>query len=515
MSLNIIEPTTLIGNYCFNGSIFVKYQNDCNQEIFSHKIPFSNYKNLQIFCIYRSTHVKFQTYQSNMNIIPINLINFKADTENNIIIFNDMMNEDPRVLCLKDKLFISYSRIINPIAKRFIKLSIKIEGMFLYKNFLKNDNNILTFPKLNENKLKQKNWTFFEQNGLVFILYNIMPLEIYILNLASDLLKKSEIIPLIFREWKHPKYQDVILRGGSQPIEVDGILYVFVHSTDYKMFAITIDPINFDILQVTIKELINKDNKSEIYFPCGVIYDEKEKLFHVSLGVNDSNLGIFSIYKKELDLQMIKVHNFNSVIRKDDIWIADMLESNINLWINSWGGSGNDLMSIFCQENGLLCRSLPWDKLGCHYIKYVDIPIKKIYIISDPIISLATMLDTNCLETNFYKLSNQIPNSDLNNIKYTLTGLLYFMWIQLLNWYNIKNVFYIKELNNKNINNILMKLKKYLASICIGKFENYPNINTIYSHRLDQINKMIVIEKQKNVVFEYIYQKIMDTKFIL
>ena len=53
MSLNIIDPNTLNGNFCFNGSIFVKYNVKTGKnkytEIFSHKIPTKNYKDLQIF----------------------------------------------------------------------------------------------------------------------------------------------------------------------------------------------------------------------------------------------------------------------------------------------------------------------------------------------------------------------------------------------------------------------------------------------------------------------------------
>jgi predicted GH43/DUF377 family glycosyl hydrolase len=509
MSYNIIKPTTLIGNYCFNGSIFVKYKyniegNSELKEVFSHKIPDKNYTDLEIYCVYRSTHVRFGTLKSTIHFTPINLETFEGDINKNKIIFENSENEDPRVLCINNKLFVSYSRIITPMIRKYIKqFFIKIEGTFFDTNFEKIDK-LINFEKLNSLNITQKNWTFFEQNGLIYILYNVMPLQIYIWNPIYDLLESLDIIPLIFRTWKHPKYTNLVLRGGCQPIKIDDIFYVFAHSTDYAMYCFTLDSSNFDILKITLEELIhNKGNKQDIHFPCGVIYDEVKKIFHVSLGINDSNLAIFTISKDDLDNKMIKVPNFNSVIMKDDVWMDHMKNSNMKLWINSWGGCGNDLLSLYCQQNNLVCRSLAWDKLGCHYVKYVNIPLKKIYIILDPLMSLATMNKTSCLKTNFYKLSNQ--NIDSN--QYSLTGLLYFMWIQLLNWYDKPDVFIVKE---SNLRNKFIKLQNYIG--CHNNFfNNYLDIDKNIEKSIIKIEEITnILEKENNFVCNYIYQKIIE-----
>jgi hypothetical protein len=502
MSLHIINPTTLIGNCCFNGSIFVKYKTRDNISILSHIIPENNCKNIEIFCVYRSTPSRQENFQSSLHITPLNIKTYEGKIEHNIILFNNMLNEDPRVLCLKDSLFVSYSRIINSNITKYLQLTIKIEGSFYNNKFEKKDI-IVNFDQLNNKNSKQKNWTFFEQNGLIYIVYNIMPLEIYIWNPKDQLVQTTNIVPLIYRFWKHPKYLGMVFRGGCPPIKVDNIFYVFIHSTDYKMFCFTFDCVNFDILSVTLKEIIpNRGNKLDIHFPCGVIYHEKKQIFHISLGIDDVKLGIFTIYKKELDLQMIKVNNFNSVIIKDDILISDMLENNMNLWINSWGGCGNDLLSLFCNSKGFICRSKPWDKIGCHYVKHIDIPMKKIYIIAHPLVSLATMIENKCLETNFYKLSNQIENNS-----YTLTGLLHFMLLQLLNWYNKPNICILKE---STLRNNFTKLSKYLN--CDETiFNDYPikdpNIINI-DYKLD--NAFILLNKDMCISSKILYNRLIE-----
>lgn len=502
MSLHIINPTTLVGNCCFNGSIFVKYKNSDNIEIFSHVIPESNCKNIEIFCIYRSTPSRLQNFQSTLHVTPINIKTYEGKLNGNIKLFTNTLNEDPRVLCLHDSLFMSYSKIINPTITKYLQLIIKIEGTFYNSKFEKKNIDI-NFEQLNNKNFKQKNWTFFEQNDLIYIVYSVMPLEIYMWNPKDKLSSITNIIPLISRFWKHPKYPGMIFRGGCPPIKIGDIFYVFVHSMDYKMFCFTLDCNNFDILNVTMKELIpNRGNKTDIHFPCGVIYDENNKLFHISLGVDDVKLGIFSIYKNELDLQMIKVHNFNSVIIKDDIWIADMLESNINLWINSWGGCGNDMLSMFFHEKGFICRSKPWDKIGCHYLRYIDIPIKKIYIMAHPLVALATMMETKCLETNFYKLSNQIENNS-----YSFTGLLYFMWLQLFTWYNKPNICILKE---STLRSNFSKLSKYLQ--CNENiFNNYPALD---SNLISYENEIKIKNIKKKIDDECISSKILYNKII-
>lgn len=506
MSLQIININSLVGNCCFNGSLFVKHNNKYfSQYILKNDIDF------QIYCVYRSTPTKEDYLNSSLRITPLNINTMICDISNNITLFENMSHEDPRVMCLYDKLFISYSKIIVTLNHRYRyrnnnSLSIKMQGSFLDLNF--KEENIITFDNLNNKSSKQKNWTFFVHHELVHILYNIMPLQIFIWNNKNDLIKCDNVLPIISREWVHPLYSNIILRGGCPPIRIDNIYYVFVHSVDYKIFCLTLDDINFDILQVTKTELLNNKEKEKdeisnnseikidsiIYFPCGVIFDFNNDTFYVSLGVDDINLGILTISKKELDIMLINVNvnvtvsnsNNDSVILKDNIIIEEFNENNMNLWINSWGGC--DLFSNYLDRNGIKCKNIIWDKLLCHSVKYFNIPIKKIYIIADPLLSLSTTLIYNNQYKNLCKLSNQ------KCVDFSFTALLYFMWIQLRNWSckeKEKDVYIIKEFNIKDNKE---SIEKFIGVSDI--LNNYPfydkNINT---DKIDSYNIQIIKNK--------------------
>jgi len=506
MSLNIIDPKSLVGNCCYNGSLFVKY-NTNNNIYFSHYIPKDIQDNYEIYCVYRACASRQQDMISSLRITPININSFEADNINNTILFLNNTNEDPRVLCINDKLFVSYSKIFYPLY-RHQPINIKINGIFLNHDF--KTENIITFDSLNNLARRQKNWSFFINHDITYILYNIMPLQIYIWDSINSLNLFKEALPIVSREWKHPKYPNLIFRGGSQPILIDNEYYIFIHSTNYYMFCIIIDPDNFDILKITEDELIPKKYK-EIHFPCGVIYDENNKIFYVSLGINDIKLGIYSISKIDLDKKMIKVNNFNSVIIKDDIFNYNMKNIYMNVWINSWGGSGNDLFSNYLYNKNIICKSSEWDKIGCHYLKYSNINIKKIYIITDPLIAIASMIKNNNLITNFNKLSNQ-----QNNNIYTISGLLYFMWIQLKIWSSHSNklcseltdnkndVLIIKEKNIRNNKNIIEEFINIDKDILI----NYPEIDKFINSNVNLAYD--IINKEKYTITKILLKNIIE-----
>lgn len=206
MSLNIINQKSLVGNCCYNGSIFVKYT-IADDIFFSHYIP-KNIDEYKIYCIYRSCNSRQQDMISSLHITPINIINFEANNQENIILFENNTNEDPRTLCIKNKLFVSYSKIFYPFYRHQL-ISIRINGMFLDSQF--KNNNTIYFDSLNNLSKKQKNWTFFINNDIAYIIYNIMPLQIYIWDHIDSLNSFKEALPIINRDWKHPKHPNIIL----------------------------------------------------------------------------------------------------------------------------------------------------------------------------------------------------------------------------------------------------------------------------------------------------------------
>lgn len=411
MSLHIIPNELLLGNCCFNGSIFIKHN-----DIFQNYIPKN--ENIEMYIVYRTTPSREQNLNSSINIISLNSNTFKPNIKDNFKIFENISNEDPRVICLKDTLLISYNKVINQKIKyiysgykKYVnRLNIQVEGILISNNNFEK-NNFITFKELNKKSITQKNWTFFEQNDFTLILYNIMPLEIYICNLKNT----ENILPIINKEWKHPLDEKLILRGGCPPIKVNNLYYVFVHSRDYKIYCLILDPYTFNILKVSKKEIL--PNNKEIHFPCGVIYNENNESFYISLGINDVNLGIFTINIHELDKEMININ--------DDV----VIDSKIDVIVN------DNLLKTHLSNFGIKCSNV--DKFTD------DSHIKKIYIMDHPLKMIDNELD------------------------------IYFLYVELLYLYENRDKVLILCVSNLRKN--FITIKKYLPNFYID-FEDYPEI---------------------------------------
>jgi hypothetical protein len=230
------------------------------------------------------------------------------------------------------------------------------------------------------------------------------------------------------------------------------------------MYCITFNRHNFDVLSVSECPLIpNRGHKKDIHFPCGVVYDPVKEMFYVSLGIDDINLGIFTIDKTSLDAAMVPVINPNSAIIKDHDF-SSMITKEHSLWINSYGGCGNDMFVMILKRKGYKVYSELWDKIGCHYL----IPQEHkpcLYMIVHPAVALASMFQNRTLSTNFRKLSNQ---TDIQT--YTLTGLLYFMTKQASLWLRSSSALIV---HGQNISTFSAEIENYFK-MPHGVLKDYP-----------------------------------------
>lgn len=426
MDLKFIDPETLHGNCCFNGSIFVK---DCVTGQYSF-----HYKSDQdkVYCVYRSTPSRAQCFHSSTHITTLNIKEASADPDYNIRLFYDIPKEDPRVFCAGNKLMITYSHVLNHLSYRHRSIRIKgriFESLELPTNVSKNTDSEIDF-NLNDKQRMQKNWTFFQLNGINHILYNIMPLEVSLWDASEDLSMHTSIcVPIAKRDWQHPFKTNLKLRGSCPVVEVDGELYVFVHSTDYEVYCIVLDRDFFNVVRVTRDPVIpNRGNKQDIHFPCGAIFDVRRQVFVLSLGVDDIKLALFEIEKRTLDDMMVNVEKDDSLIIQyiDQSWTK--VGEQCNFILCSTGGCGNDKLVDLLEYSP---QVLDWDAMLCHCIKppqAINVPI--IYICRDVIITISSMIHCGNHKTNFAKLSNQLIGNEL----YSLTGLMYYIMKSIINW---------------------------------------------------------------------------------
>lgn len=479
--LTVFNKDTLVGTCCFNGSLFVKYLDESGSVRYSHHIPECPY---EVFCIYRSTPSLRDCFQSTIRMTRVCLETTVGFPETNKHLFNTSPREDPRVAAMNDKLIMSYSHVVDNRDRKNLHIRIKAE---IYDDEIGLDKSRQTVDfQLNNSSRTQKNWTFFEESGCVHILYNIMPFQVFLWDVDANLTDLTNShVPLIHRAWSHPTKPDLKLRGGTQPIRIGNLYYVFVHSIDYELYCVTFNAHNFDVLSVTKGPLIpNRGNKKDIHFPCGVLYDPVKEMFHVSLGIDDVKLGLFQIDKSLLDDNMISVDNSNSVIIKDRDF-SNIITKERSLWVNSYGGCGNDMLVLILKRKGYRVYSDLWDKIGCHYLLPQSSQKKCLYMIVHPGVALASMRRNKTLSTNFRKLSNQ---TDIQ--AYTMTGLIYFMRKQSNLWLESSNALVV---HGQNVIASSENIENYFQ-LPNGLLKDYPLADPYISDDVASVEQLMTTE---------------------
>jgi hypothetical protein len=236
--------------------------------------------------IFRNEESKFDSkiYECNCDINKLYLYNIKLKYDIN------NCYEDPRFFVFNNKLYISMTKL-NKI--EFIPKMVVVDY----------DNNIeYNFPYLNNIKgidHSEKNWQFFQYLNKYYLLYSIFPFIIYEIDKNFNIIKKiKETI------WKH-KYVE-ILRCSAPPIFINGVFYCIVHSIKnnlYNTYFITFNE-NFDILGYTLYPLYD-NNKYNIIFSTGFIYNKLNNSFIILSGVEDKYINLLKVNKRLLDNQHI------------------------------------------------------------------------------------------------------------------------------------------------------------------------------------------------------------------
>lgn len=228
--------------------------------------------------------------------------------------------EDPRAFVFDGNLFVSMCTYINGISwrpRQAIAALSRDLSLFEVVNEPHWGGNHSTPSSATK---PEKNWTWFTGEKGTYCIYQLHPLVVY--GPGSE--DKPDCTSLDSLPWTHGT-----LRGGTNPVAIDGEFLTFFHSSmpwkdafgrcvmghrrRYYMGAVTIsaEP-PFRITSITPEPLLvgseedpRKLEGPPVVFPCGAKLIENNWL--VTMGINDESCGWISIPHEELKAKMVKV----------------------------------------------------------------------------------------------------------------------------------------------------------------------------------------------------------------
>lgn len=151
---------------------------------------------------------------------------------------------------------------------------------------------------------KEKNWQFFSRNGSLCCVYKIVPHVIF--DIAEGTARGFEY---------QPPWRIGTPHGGTPPVSVDGFWFSFFHAWQensdharlYHLGAYAFDD-GGKVTGMTQVPLLSASEANGfvfntkkvkwhplVVFPCGAVFDEKEREWLISFGVNDSYCALMRL----------------------------------------------------------------------------------------------------------------------------------------------------------------------------------------------------------------------------
>lgn len=164
------------------------------------------------------------------------------------------------------------------------------------------------FAQAVTNEGHEKNWIWFKHNGNPHLIYQANPHRV--VRMDGGLNKQEEFLSNDFKSnWEYGE-----VRGGSNPVLVDGLFWTFFHSSlpwqngkrRYFMGAYAFEPQSpFRIVRMTSTPILGGTDKQDWYpglpavvFPCGCYFEDGK--FVISYGINDIACGYMKIGLQEI-----------------------------------------------------------------------------------------------------------------------------------------------------------------------------------------------------------------------
>jgi hypothetical protein len=220
--------------------------------------------------------------------------------------------DDPKLFVFEGKLRVSYIKSRWPSENPTCVVKVGTVGVSNLQDIIQPN-----FPG-NDGQSMQKNAVFFERNGVLYCIWHCSPTQ-QIFTVSND-----TVTPI--QETECPRWAYGPIKGGTAPLEYDGKLLRFFHSTldnefafphkmsarrRYFMGACLMEPsAPFKTVAVSKRPIVFGSEsggspdlfhfKPRVVFPGGAI--ARDGHFIVAVGVNDSQCALLKISLKELNL---------------------------------------------------------------------------------------------------------------------------------------------------------------------------------------------------------------------
>lgn len=245
----------------------------------------------------------------------------------NLINYNQTCRQqDPRIIVVGEHLYICYCDPIQIVGAPDRRLMFLSEVHDEDGHFYIKDVECLDEFEWNNGKRWEKNWSPFDYQGNLLLIYSINPHRVMRPYLGTG------VCETISSTYANPQWEWGELRGGTPALLVDGQYLAFFHSSipmtsvqsegkkmaHYFMGAYTFSPHPpFTVTAISPKPIVGKDfyngpayntwKPLRVVFPCGYVIENK--MIWVAYGRQDHEIWIAKMHKDKLLKSLIPTHS--------------------------------------------------------------------------------------------------------------------------------------------------------------------------------------------------------------
>ena len=151
----------------------------------------------------------------------------------------------------------------------------------------------------------EKNWLFFEHEGVLHVVYSLSPFCVYkIIDARQDSAEKVLCVA-----WRF--YQEDLstaeLRGSTPPVRIGQTYYLFAHSRAYDVHVLAFSASTLIIESASYQPALQLQHHQP--FVCGAIHVESEGTWFLSMGIDDVSIAVYSMSHSHL-LQLLQPVKF-------------------------------------------------------------------------------------------------------------------------------------------------------------------------------------------------------------